>query len=789
MNFEDRLRGHLQQQNDDLAVQPEGPNAVADRSTARRKRRAIGIPAAVIMLAGLAGGGYWASQTGETESVEIVADDTEENANDDAAADEVAEAVEPADAEANQAGAVDIDSFGAGPALTFQNIASENSPSGWAPNSAAEDGGIYYVLSTAPGEPASYESYGPDAYRPNTFYTYDGEWHVNEVQDYFVSDFEAQDGVLYAVSTGTSSTTAISFGTSNDKGATWNWKALPSGDYTEEEIATMNVQIASRGGQQMVVASRSNFTLHDDAHELATSGGLNIDRYSIAYVNDREFGYFDNSAMEQMNLDSMDECQRVEADYWNRLYDEREPIAEEVGDVNGEFVYDEEAAEAAHQQYIEETAGMYAALEAAGCGAEVQCRKVRDTFYNDPANRIEPPVEPPPPNATEAQMEAFNAAMNASADQMEELYKAQQEQLNQRLIDAGCGQEVTCRQLMDAMYSGPEFTPPFEGPMDHYGPYDELSEDELAELETQWAEHDRRMQEWHDASQGAQLEVIIETANAMEREGCDSNFLPYVDVEMAQLADEMGLALPADLVIEEPMMEDFEPPELIVVPWADLGVAAPESWRPRTLVNLVSGDQVSTTMHAFEGELVAANTAEQEFEIIMANNGMNFEPQTSPFVRWASTDGQAWSDEPAPYFAWQPGTNQAINGQRFRVDWNEGAGGAKLTRSIDNGNSYGVVELDELVAGLGDVEPSSVNVGPFGIIVSAHNISRLSPPTGLTYLYSPDGRNWSASEVDTMGYQAVVGQDSVLVLGTPTSGPGFDAKTDNSPVLLGRLGG
>jgi len=215
MDFEDRLRNQLHGQSNSIEVEIDSPVTVAQRSAARTRRRAVGLPVAALMLAGIVGGGIWASQDQDdgTESVALVGDETADNTPSEGDVDAEAEVASP---DAAEAGPVDLETlitqgFSAGPELVLEDISSDKSPGGWGASEVHDAGGIYYVLSTAPGR-ASIEQL--DSYRNDTLYKYDGSaWSIEGFGDRLVADFDvSDDGVLYAVSTGTTTPMAARAG-------------------------------------------------------------------------------------------------------------------------------------------------------------------------------------------------------------------------------------------------------------------------------------------------------------------------------------------------------------------------------------------------------------------------------------------------------------------------------------------------------------------------------------------------------------------------------------------------
>ncbi len=251
MDFEDRLKNHLQNQSQEVHIEPATVGDVAHRSSAKRQRRmAASAMAVAVVLMGV--GGFIVGGNSNESPVSIA---------------EVAEDTSQPDGSTTEDG-VPTETL-TGP-LEFDDVSDTNSPGGFNVfTSVAGADGVYYTLSTSPGEP------GDDFdWRPDTLYRYDDGWSNSDFGDRFVTDFGESDGVLYALSTGSPTSDEPAMGTSADGGESWQWTPL---EVSDELRSNVRFSTAESNGDLLIIASSSGTPDYEAAAQLAIDAGADID--------------------------------------------------------------------------------------------------------------------------------------------------------------------------------------------------------------------------------------------------------------------------------------------------------------------------------------------------------------------------------------------------------------------------------------------------------------------------------------------------------------------------------
>lgn len=744
MDFEDRLRNQLQGQSNNIHVELDSPVAVAHRSTARTRRRLVGLPVAALMLGGIIGGGIWASQdqTADSESVALVGDETTENETadtDDAIADEavIDDAATGGPATLEQ---LITQGFSAGPELDLQDISSDKSPGGWGPTQVHSSGGVYYVLSTAPGQvpPDSPESYA--AFRPATLYTYDGDaWSINGFGDRLVADFDvATDGVLYAVSTGTTgNVTEFALGQSTDGGTSWAWSPLPTDGH---DAAALSPRFATKGDTTLIVSQlpfRQNF---GEGVELAASAGLALNEFEITSVDTTGIGYFEQPV-------SADPCSAAEQAFWQ----EDQALSEEFfADLDEERANSEEFQNELEAFQLEQQGRFYAALRAAGCEQEAACREIRNTFYNDTENQF--PI-PPPPFGAAVDFVGDAGPFGGSNDEMAAFYDEQQNKLDQLLLDGGCELEVTCRNLNNDFYESGATEPPFDPPMPPGPTSGEMSEEDMAAFDKAWQDFYEKSEAWRLENQDAIQEALDRHDAELVAAGCMS-------------------MMPPDM------------PDMNFVEWASLGVTAPAEWTTM-LIQTVGPNGVQTSNVDVGSYIYEVKVDGDEFVLISAQPGpASFTEDGPQNNEWRSVDGVNWTKTDG--FVDNFYNTAVVNGQRFSITWEQGTNASVLERSVVGSQETQRIALTDLAPGLPEnLSPMQISAGPIGMIIVVAEQTYTRPPETFYALFSPDGIRWSSQQLASTAQAPSVGDESVLMF-EYQNGPRSETP---AAVYLGRIDG
>ena len=323
MNFDDRLRGQLQHQADDVVVEPVGDDAPKRRAGRRRARRRIAGVALVVAVIG--GGTTWvATRSADDPGVEVATQDDAaplEAIEEDDLAPTVAESEAAASRKGSSGGAAALPPSSPPPAgapLVFAATDDAGAPGGINLFNRGADGQLYYVLSTAPGATEE-EVFGPGAgfHSNDTLYTWSGDsWTNTTMADRFVSRIGSRGGLLYTVSTGGPQGEAPAVGTSADGGVTWDWVPLDLSDrFASTPSNPVGYALTSAAGPagHLVVAWSAPFPDWEQGIQLANDAGLEIGWESHEIVG------LDHEAIHYVDRGTGASCsQRL----WDRLEDE-----------------------------------------------------------------------------------------------------------------------------------------------------------------------------------------------------------------------------------------------------------------------------------------------------------------------------------------------------------------------------------------------------------------------------------------------------------------------------------
>ncbi len=364
MDFDDRLRNHMHEQGGNLTIRPEGSDAVARRARMRRQRRTAGaIAAALVVVVGMFG---WIISTRDTDSVQVTTEGpVDVTADDDAGEESASEVAQPVD---------DVDDLpdatpAPGDPLVFEPIDNDGAPGGFNVYENGATGGLYYVLSTAPG--VTYETLPEDEWfiRNDTLYTYDGDrWASGGFGDRFVSTIDSSaSGALYTISTGSPQGAALEIGTSVDGGDSWAWTPIDlTAQFGEDATAWPAYNVRSTGDDvRVVIVSKVTGPDYEQGIALAQEAGLEIDpEFSIVLdVTAEGIRYIPGASTEPSP------CQREFSSYVDEQLQSLEEAAAEEGELDDEFYRDfQERYDAIQREALE----LVGSLE--GCEVFVECQ-------------------------------------------------------------------------------------------------------------------------------------------------------------------------------------------------------------------------------------------------------------------------------------------------------------------------------------------------------------------------------------------------------------------------------
>lgn len=214
MNLEDRLKSHLQEENQRTVVAGAGSDAAMSRA-AQRKRRATGsVAAAMLFVVGVLGVSALALRD-DGNATSNIALETETDAATPESSDTAAPAESTAPSSVVTVGTADV--------------SSEAFPlAGWSRELFVTDNGVYYALATVPGE-VQLDPNEPWVEPDQAIYRSDDgtNWSHTDQGSSWIARLDEHDGVLYALGTAPgSSEAALLLGTSTDDGANWNTTEL-----------------------------------------------------------------------------------------------------------------------------------------------------------------------------------------------------------------------------------------------------------------------------------------------------------------------------------------------------------------------------------------------------------------------------------------------------------------------------------------------------------------------------------------------------------------------------------
>jgi len=335
--------------------------------------------------------------------------------------------------------------------LTLAAASNVNAPGGFSFVSSGADGGVYYVVSTAPGLRFEDLDPGEEFPRPATVYAFDGSsWSNTTITgDRFVSGITngSTGGVLYAVSTGTPTDSGLNFGTSTNLGTDWDWTPIDLTAVFGPDMSTWPqyvVSYATHGSQHLVIVNSSSQADYDEAFKLAVASGAKIDRVDdVLSVDETGIAWFDNSPIE-IDPDEPVNCAAVADRRSMELWQEAEVIdyasdfdgefsSEEATELDPEFeaFLDENDAQAKRiQDQMLETVREYDECTTfADCLAELYIRQ------NEVGMRVTELYE----EAGISQLQEPDAALIEAVD---ELYESATEATDSWLDESGCSEQI-----------------------------------------------------------------------------------------------------------------------------------------------------------------------------------------------------------------------------------------------------------------------------------------------------------------------------------------------------------
>lgn len=773
MNFEDRIRNHMSEQGELIDITPEGPDAAIARQS-RRARNRMGTGVVAVMLAAIGGVGLWSLATNDdpvATQVTSVGRDAVERSTDDESSPTVSDTTGDAGGESQ--------TIEVGAPLEVLSINDDGAP-GYG-SEMRSSGGVYYVLSTAPGavdldDPEA--GYGAAPFRPNTIYRFDegAGWSNTEITDRWVSDFVPDDGVLYVLSTGrTDGTAETAVGISSDQGASWDWQPVDGlTDATavdEDGLSNTTLRLLPVGERQFVLAQQIGYPDWEEAAQLATGAGLEVGARGILNVSPSGITY--NAAYQD---DPRSTCWDIESGYYNleqELYEEFAPNPSDELDWR-------QIEQQIQDALAERSAPFEADLIANGCDNTIACGRVQNAYYSI-GQHLYPTEEPD---------ETFDwIAIEAQIDELREL---QTPEFEARLVEAGCDNFIACERI------SAEAAAPFEAEQQaiyaryaNNEEYEALTEEERYELSI------REQLLWQQIEDAARP--------ALEAAGCPN----YYD----EAVEEFGL--PGD---------DMSPEDMVFVSWDELGVTPPASWSSVGSYYELVGGNVSELAFPFGDELVVDVRSDTAgLNVVSLSQESYYGAVPHPIEQgptgtiWTTTDGVTWvagDRTPNPYGGSYGGQGPVqIGDVKLRIQWpsegdfatdaafeipaipedadilldeesglpyfvdSEGQtvtipaprvpGQAQLERSIGGGPWESIsyadlgVDLDELHSA------NRVIASPIGVFVIANNYGYGPGTSGSSaILYSSDGVNWSSHMLDTADVNPIVGPDSVLFVGT-----------------------
>lgn len=383
MDFNDRLRTQLRTQSTELQLSTEGSNAVRSRSKRRKQRRAGGTVMATLLVVLLAGG-WIVGRSGDTEA--NVATEGDADSADEATTESTIPESDP----------IDIALPEAGVPLVLSTADNVGAPGGYNVFQSGRSGGLYFVLSTAPGVTYDDIDEGGGTVRNDTMYTFDGSsWSQDSTGDRFISTVDsANAGLLYTVSTGTASGPALELGTSANAGQDWSWTELDLSSVFGADQSTWPpyaVQYATSGSETLVIVHTQGGIDWEEAVALAVANGADIDPDSNQVTSVDRSGISWTGG----HLSESNRCLAALNDILNKAW-ENEPEGPEL-DLDRELT-DAEQAEIEAYWTAQELRGQQIYAESLqsvarvpGCESFVKCtteHSQRNVLFNESVEQI-----------------------------------------------------------------------------------------------------------------------------------------------------------------------------------------------------------------------------------------------------------------------------------------------------------------------------------------------------------------------------------------------------------------
>lgn len=294
MNLEDRLRNHMQEQNDAMEFTVGDPSQITP-STGNKGAAVTAATAVLVLL--LAGAGYL-GLSNRSASNDVATNDTEvdddnnngETNNEDG--DKTANDDETITGPVNSVVVTDI---------------SEGAPGGFAVNAYVGDDGYVYMLSTAPGvKPPSDgapQSEWQKAFELNTLFSFSEQdgWN-NVLTDRSLTDIETLNNSVYVLSTGSATSEALSLGVSTDHGKSLDWQPLE----VPADFEATRLQLVSNQTDLFLLASRWAQTDWQVAMKAANAAGYDLSERDLYIVDVEGFSY--------VEFENPPECAALEAE-------------------------------------------------------------------------------------------------------------------------------------------------------------------------------------------------------------------------------------------------------------------------------------------------------------------------------------------------------------------------------------------------------------------------------------------------------------------------------------------
>jgi len=438
MNFDDRLRNHLQDQHDELTIRPSAVEDVHARSARRKQKRLAATTLGICAIALLAFGVFMNNGSTTTDFATGGADDAPTTTT------------APATDDAVEAVAVDAPLESSlpepGESLVLTAANNDSAPGGYSIASSGVGGGVYYVVSTAPG--ARWEDFEGGEYpRPSTVYTFDGSsWSNNTMTgDRFVGGItNGSEDVLYAISTGTPTNSGLAIGSSTNLGTDWEWTSIDLTDLFGPDPASWPAyaaEFATHGSQQLVVINSNPQVDTQEAFELAVANGADITSADqVMYADQNGVAWFDDTPVE-IDPNEPVNCQRLlnqrSMELWEDVdygaepdFDfEDEPTPEQAAEIEAFFDKSNAQQQAIQAQMVETVREFDECTEFADCVAEMFDRQ--NAVNDDIAKLYE-----------DAGLSQFEEPTDELADAIEEYYSTLDESMEAWADESGCAEHL-----------------------------------------------------------------------------------------------------------------------------------------------------------------------------------------------------------------------------------------------------------------------------------------------------------------------------------------------------------